>query len=600
MKTNLTKVGQSFEKWRIHNTTRWITIVTCLFLILGFRPDVMAQGDLYKIYKDQEAAGVATEITLPFYDAANIVRYEIVIDGASSANFSNDSKMLAGTPSLSGTSGSVDFTLKKPGGGALEPGVYSLTISMFDDLGACPASEDFEVHIMAVPVLNLSANTTVYCNYDDFLLQGVISNKTDLTTAGATSFTYEWTATTASTIAPTASKSEGNYPESGIADGKTVLGINNNTTTQVEIKYVVTAYATYSTGHKAVGKDSITIKVNPALDLSLPAAFTVCSGVTNNAAITLTTAITDGTQTYRWKRTDVTGVTPTADGNYNAYAAMEASFYQTLVNSGNDEATVTYTVEQKYEKDSKVCVSQTPPTVAVTIDPIPTLTLNTGTANVTEEICNATTATIVLGTTVTSSSTAVSYAITSPGNSDINSAATTNESVISGWTTPTLTNSSSDYADVVYTIVPKIGACVGTAKTWTVKVVPPINLTVSQNPIIVCSEDQMAELTISSTNSDAVKANMTLAWSLPFVTTELEVKNNGTKVNTSPATGSGNFSATGNKITVTNIKDPAAAVHATLTASATYSNTTGATCTAVTKNVAITVNPKPKFKLGTP
>ncbi|MDR1755472.1 MAG: hypothetical protein LBR65_00720 [Culturomica sp.] len=261
----------------------------------------------------------------------------------------------------------------------------------------------------------------------------------------------------------------------------------------------------------------------------------------------------------------------------------------------NVAAELVYTVTPYVE----TC-SGDPMTYTLSINPTPVIQLDVTEA----EICNVTTASVNIKTITTAlSGQPVTYTITD-ALTDLTSAGIVPSDVTAtqagtDWTTPTLTNTSAtkDYATAVYTVAPAIGACTGVAKTFTVKVVPTLDVTVTEGYTFeLCSMNPIAALTIVSGNASDVQnsGKFQLNWSLPFDDSKLAVSVNGSS-SSDPASGSGNLS---NIILTNKTENPGEAVSATLTATASYITSAGADCTDATKTVALTVNPKPTFKLG--
>ncbi|MFN5912542.1 MAG: PKD-like domain-containing protein, partial [Bacteroidota bacterium] len=302
--------------------------------------------------------------------------------------------------------------------------------------------QQFQITVNPTPVVNDPPNLTV-CN-------GTPVGPVNFTGTGTV---YTWT-NTAPSIGLAASGS-GNIP--------TFNSVNSSNAQQSTATIAVTAFFDQSGVSCQGSTQSFTITVNPTTVLNDPADQVVCNGL-QTAPVNFT-----GTGTsYQWTN-DLTSIGLASAGNGNIPAF-------TAVNSGSIAVNANITVTPVYMSvDGTVCPG-VPQTFIYTINPSP---LADPLADF--SVCNNTTLNVPL--TANINSTFTWYAEPNPNVSgDVNipqpSASVSN----------TLLNQSEVMQDVIYHVIPTSvpEGCVGPEITFTVEVVPDVEIT-SQLNYEICS-----------------------------------------------------------------------------------------------------------------
>jgi hypothetical protein len=447
-------------------------------------------------------------------------------------------------PTVSGITGlasgssanSISGTLTNTTNAAID-----VTYTVTPTSGENCAGSTFDVVVTVDPVPSVVAQTASVCTGVAFSVAPA-NGSGNIVPVGTT---YDWAAPSAITGISNLS--------SGTAE--TTIGgtLSNSTSAPIDVVYSVTP-----TSGSCVGSAfNVAVTVNPTPVVS-DQTVTSCSGST------FTVAPVDGNNsdvvpsntTYSWSApAAVTGITGLASGT------NEANFSGNLTNTTNAAIDVTYTLTPT----SGTCQGATFD-VVVTVDPVPSVVAQT--ASVCTGVAfsvapaNGSGNIVPVGTTY---DWAAPSAIT--GISNLSSG--TAETTIGG----TLSNSTSAPIDVVYSVTPTSGSCVGSAFNVTVTVNPtPV---VSDQTVTSCSGSTFTVAPVDGNNSDVVPSNTTYSWSAPAAVTGI----------TGLASGTNEANFSGNLTNTTN-----AAIDVTYTLTP-----TSGTCQGATFDVVVTVDPTPSI-----
>ncbi|AYB32429.1 beta strand repeat-containing protein [Chryseolinea soli] len=261
---------------------------------------------------------------------------------------------------------------------------------------------------------------------------------------------------------------------------------------------------------------------------------TICSGQGANVTLGPST-----NTSFSWTVKQVNG------NIFGPTSGTGATINNTLSNNNSAPGNVVYAVSSTYNG----CNTITPVDVTVTVNPVATVNYTGGTTSICSgQLLSFTPTSATAGATFT-------YAVTSadPSISGYSSG--------TGAINQTLVNSGTTSAQLVYTITPAIGGCVGTPATKTVTVLP------------TAAAPSLTDKSICSGQSTAIN--------LPSSAYSWTVKN-ATNVS-GGAAGSGNV-----------INQTLTATSATVAGTLTYAVvSTGGTCPSNPKDVTVTVNPLP-------
>lgn len=243
---------------------------------------------------------------------------------------------------------------------------------------------------------------------------------------------------------------------------------------------------------------TVTVKPKPVIANVTPAA--ICSGnsfsvIPFNGSGNIVPAGT----TYTW--TAPISNPPSAITGGTSESTGQSSISQTLTNSTNDIATLTYTVTPT----SGSCVGTTF-TVTVTLSPLPVVSPQTATicSNNAFTVAPSSSGNIIpLGTTYTWSAPSIS-----PTGS-INGASSEASPQIN--ISQNLINTTTNPATVTYTVTPTSGTCVGNTFTVTITVNPSIN----PNVIVTNNACFGVDIASISTNITGGIPPYTISWSGP-------------------------------------------------------------------------------------
>ena len=433
--------------------------------------------------------------------------------------------------------------------------VATATYTVTPTAGSCPGST-FTVTVTVNPVPAINTVNATACSSANFTVTP--ANVTNGTVPVNT--TYAWGVPTVTGGLTGGSANVGN-----------VTSITGNLVNPTNVAQTAT-YSVTPTGPSTSGSCpgnpfTLTLTINPTPVIPAQTAAT-CSGTAfsvtplNNAPTTIVPAST----TYTWP-TPVSTPTGIVTGG-TAQATGVSTISQTLINTSNTAATLTYTVTPIGPN----CTGSTF-TVTVTIYPKPLVPAQTST------ICSGGTFNVAPvnnnGTYIVPASTTYSW-----GTTTISPVSTvTGASALSGQTSISqqLTNTSNAVATVTYSVTATsgtTGSCVSNAFTVTVTVNPVPS--VSSMTASACSGSAFSSTPTNAVNG-IVPASTTYAWGAPVVTGGL----------TGGVAGSGTNTITGILSNPTNIVQTA-----TYTITPTSSATLGS-CAGSTFTTTVSVNPKP-------
>jgi gliding motility-associated-like protein len=306
-----------------------------------------------------------------------------------------------------------------------------------------------------------------------------------------------------------------------------------------------TTTTTYSVvgvnGGCIMGPSSITVSVNPTPVMTSTNSATICGN--GSVSIPLTSNLTS---TYQWIAAD----NPNTTGE-SITTQTTSTLNNTIVNTTTSVQTVIYTVTPTSTLGS--CTG-TPQTVTVTVNPAPTMSsANTAT------ICANATVNIPLTANIAGST--FTWIATDNTNTTGESLTTQTTATLSN----TITNSTISSQNVIYTITPTAGGCLGTAQTATVTV----------NPTPVMTSTTTATLCSGGTVSIPLTSNIASTYS--WIAAD-------------------NLNTTGESLTTqsTNTLSNSITNSSTSSQDVIYSVTpTAGGCSGTTQTVTVTVNPTP-------
>lgn len=340
------------------------------------------------------------------------------------------------------------------------------------------------------------------------------------------------------------------------------LSLAAGITTPQTITYTVTPIGVAPTNCPGT-PIAVDITVNPNPDVTAtPSATIICSGSTTDIALSSTIAGT----LYTWTATGSSG---TVTGFSNQATPVAGPIAQTLTNTGNNAATVTYTIMPLFTNGGITCTGA-PTIVVITVNPTPTATA-TPTVNL---LCSGDATSIAINSpqagtifTWTVSGATGNVVGESACASNCGNLITQTLSLAVGITTP---------QTITYTITPVGPApsnCAGT----------PINVDVTINPV-----PDATATPVNSSVCSGVATNIALSSSVA-----------GTLFTWTASGSNGNLSGFSNQITpvagpISQVLTNSGTSSATVTYVITPVFTNGAaTCTGTPVTAVVTVNPIP-------
>jgi gliding motility-associated-like protein len=226
---------------------------------------------------------------------------------------------------------------------------------------------------------------------------------------------------------------------------------------------VTTAYTVVGfNGGCIMGPTTMTVHVNPTPVMTSINSATICGNGSINIPLT-----SDLTSTYQWIATD----NPNTTGE-SITTQTTSTLNNTIINTTTSVQTVIYTITPTSTLGS--CTG-TPQIVTVTISPAPTMTtVNTAT------ICANAAVNIPLGANIGGST--FTWIAADNINTTGESLTTQNTATLNN----AITNTTTAVQNVIYTVTPTAGGCLGTAQTVTVAVNPTPVMT-STTSATLCS-----------------------------------------------------------------------------------------------------------------
>ena len=399
--------------------------------------------------------------------------------------------------------------------------VYTVTPA-----GTCPGAA-FTVTVTVNPKAKINNKSYTIRTGEAFTL---VTENPDVVPANTE---YTWT------VAPNANVSGQSAQGTGVASMSQTL--TNATATAQTVVYTVTPKSGDCVGDNFTV--TVTVKPKPAIANK---TYTICSDDKFTYAPVASDVVPAGT-TYTWTVGDNTDV----DGDLPQTSAS-TTMSQTLINNSATAQTVTYTVTPV--ADGSVGDNFT---VTVTVNPKAKI------ANKAYTRCTGESFTLdVTGDRVPTGTT---YIWTVAANANVSGQSAQATGVAS--MTQTLTNATATAQNVVYTVTPKSGDCVGDDFTVTVTVNPKAKI--ANKTYTICSE---TAFTYAPVASDVVPAGTTYSWTKP-VNANVEGQ---TEV----------IDATSMSQTLTNSTNTAQKVVYTVTPKS-------GSCEGDNFTVTVTVNPKP-------
>lgn len=337
------------------------------------------------------------------------------------------------------------------------PIVVEYLIKATSTVGACPAASTFsyKVTVNPKPTINSEKSNTV-CSEEvqNYLIKSDIAS------------TYTWSRASVPNI--------NNAAVTNSSVNPIIEALVNASTAPINVVYIINAKSTAGTCSNAT-PFTYTVTVNPKPSIINATATPICSGGTFSVN---PTNVPVGT-TYSWS-------IPTGTGFKGGSAQTDqTSISQTLENTGNADATATYTVTPK----SGTCPGK-PFTVTVLVKPQPAVKDQTP-----DPICSGETFTV----TPTGVPAGTTYTWLTPTGADIigGSAQPVGQPNIS----QTLSNNSNAVATATYEVTPSSSSCGNTTFRVIVKVNPkPVITSLSSDS--VCSESVNQYKIESNVNSD--------------------------------------------------------------------------------------------------
>jgi len=412
--------------------------------------------------------------------------------------------------------------------------------------GSCNGSNEatFNLTLKETPVITNGSLTQTICS-------GISSAPITLTSS-VSGTTYTWEVIKTANISTNINN----------GTSSTIPGviINNNSTTSGTVTYRVTPTANGCIGNS---KDFV-ITVNP-IPIVLNLTETICSGYAFNKAPT------DGNGNIVPTGTKYTWLTPVSNpiGAITGGSAQSgvSSISQTLINTTNVPATLTYTVTPK-SGASGSCDGQIF-TVTITVNPTPKI------ADKTIGLCNGGNFTVApTNTTPDIVPSGTTYTWTAPLSNPVG-AITGSSAQITGVNSisQNIQNIKNSQATLTYNVVPIANGCTGSAFRVTVTVNPTPKI--SNKTATICSGETFS-LSPTNINGDIVPTNTTYTWTTP----------NSQSGITGESSGSNQPLISG---TLTNTNTTPKIVTYTITP---VSGDVGS-CAGPSFTFAITVNPKP-------
>jgi gliding motility-associated-like protein len=366
---------------------------------------------------------------------------------------------------ITGISGQASGTAQSSIGGTLSntnSTATNVTYVVTPTSGSCTGAS-FNVVVTVNPRPVISNMTSTVCAGSAFTVTPV--NVTNGTVPPGT--TYTWTVVDNTNVTG----------ESNVSTASNNISqtLTNSTVTAQVVNYTVTP--TFATCAGATF--ALAVTVNPIPVIANKTA-TICSGSAFSVAPTNGTDLVPTGTTYTW----TVAANANVSGQSNQ-AVAQSSIAQTLTSSSNVVQTVVYTVTPTFGG-----CSGTPFTVTVTVNPTPSIIT---------QVTNACSGTAFTLSPVNGSGNVVpagtTYTWTVVDNPNV--VGETNANTAQANVSQTLVNAYTTSQQVVYTVTPTAGSCVGLPFTYTVTVSTPVNVAALTGATNVClgSTTQLASAT---------------------------------------------------------------------------------------------------------
>lgn len=495
---------------------------------------------------------------------------------------SGDSKAFPGSVDENGYAEIITGTITN---GTNAPVQIKYTVTPYMTIkGVSAAGEPKEVVITVNPTLTLAlsyaADTICNGTSSEVVLTPSVGDLTsvvyDITVAGATDkFTIPVTGVTG--------LSAGSLTDNKWSVGN--LTLKDDVKEAVTLTYTITPKLTTGTGCSGAAQE-YKVTVFPAIDLTLPADMTVCTGEALN--LPLTTANVNGVNTYTWTSVASGSVT----GNSNQINVSAGSITDVLTNNSTAAGKVTYTVTHIYTIGNKSC-SSAERTVAVTVNPAADMRI----AVAADTICNNEATAISIISALANADNVISWTCT-PSSGNVTGYAENSGNYADGLKiVQSLKNSGTAVETVSYHITQVFAGsdCSKKDTTIVIAVVPTITFEVKNgvDERNVCSADNTDGLQFTSSIE-----GVEYSWTFEYLTKDLEVVKGADDQITITSQGSKNIvSGKGNfgNYQIINKNEEGKPVTVDVKVVAKYK---GKFCESAAQTVPMTINPKPVFELG--
>lgn len=415
----------------------------------------------------------------------------------------------------------------------------TLTYSVQPSFGNCyGVSQNYVVTVNPAPTVSFSSPNQAICtgqSTNAVNLTSSVSNATITWSANVPVGISGFTTTSGTTMIPS-------------------MALSNLTSSNLTATITALATSTGALGCSGVAT-TYSITVSPQAQITVSVAdSSLCSG--NSLQVAMSSNVS-GTS-FSWTPSSSANVTGASLGN-------GASFQQLLLNTGNTQGTVNYSIST-VNASGNVC-----PTSYAQVSATVEAVANIQFSQPNQHICSGNpTDAVSLSSNVSAASIAWT-ASTINGYSGVTLSGTTNIP------TQTITNSGILVGNIVYTAIATVNGCSGASSTYTIEVFPLPVATASPSDITLCSGTQSSIL-LSSTVS-----NTTYSWT-PSVNYFISGSSGGTSANVQQ--------------TLHNISAQVQTVY--YTAVPTSAGPTASGCTGNSVSFSITVNPAPSVTYNLP
>lgn len=485
------------------------------------------------------------EITVNPTADVNQPSNQVICNGSNTIAIAFSTTNTTGTTTYAWTNDNPSIGLNSSGNGTIAPftTVNTTTIPQVATIVVTPTYTDGGKSCIGLPktfTITVNPNANVAQPISTIVCANSLVSSIFTTTNTIGTTTYAWTNSN-NTIGLTASTGSGSITP--------FTALNSGTLPQVANLEVTPTFTNVGQSCSGMPK-KFTITVNPPAQVNAISSITKCKGDVVNA-IAFTTVNTIGTTTYTWNNSNPSiGLGASGSGDISSFAVS---------NSGTTIAIATITVTPTFTYNGTSC---TGPVQVFTITVNPSAEMI---QPVTKVVCNGESTSINFTTANTGGTTTYDWssdiAIGMPSLSGSGSIAnftatnTGNYPIVATITvTPTFTNGGE--------------ICLGLPKTFTITVNPSADVIQPITPLVLCNGTPTS-VTFTTNNTGG-----TTAYSWTNNTPSIGISTTGTgSIATFPITNLGTAPLTAN-----------------LSVTPTFTNA-GKTCSGVTKNFIITINP---------